>query len=144
MLDMISIYILNYQVRYSRQRETIAQIVNSTNSHPTAEWVFNKTKEKIPNISLGTVYRNLKVLADLGKINIFSDGNVTRYDWNTSVHDHLKCKECDNLIDVQLVNDNFISKIKKKFDFNADSVEITVIGTCNKHLEPRSKFNVRQ
>ena len=143
-MDIITVFLLDLFVRYSHQRKTIAEIVYSTNSHPTAEWVFNKTKEKIPNISLGTVYRNLKVLADLGKINIFSDGNVTRYDWNTSVHDHLKCKECDDLIDVQLVNDNFISKIKKKFDFNAHSVEITVIGTCNKHLELRSKFNVKQ
>ena len=142
-MDIITVFLLDLFVRYSYQRETIEQIVCSTNSHPTAEWVFNKTKEKIPNISLGTVYRNLKVLADSGQISIVNDGSITRYDWNTKVHDHLKCKECNNLIDVHLVNDNFISKIKKKFNFNIDDIEITVIGTCNKHLEPRSKFNVR-
>ena len=142
-MDIITVFLLDLFVRYSHQRKTIAQIVYSTNSHPTAEWVFNKAKEKIPNISLGTVYRNLKVLADSGQISIVNDGSITRYDWNTKVHDHLKCKECNNLIDVQLVNDKLISKIKKKIDFHIDDIEITVIGTCNKHLEPRSKFNVR-
>ena len=76
-MDIITVLLLDLFVRYSYQRETIEQIVCSTNSHPTAEWVFNKTKEKIPNISLGTVYRNLKVLADSGQISIVNDGSIT-------------------------------------------------------------------
>ena len=120
-------------MRYSHQRETIKNIVYNTNSHPTAEWVFGKTKKIIPNISLGTVYRNLKVLAETGQINIINDGSVARYDWNTDSHNHLKCKVCDSLIDVQLVNDELISKVEKKFKFDVDDVEITIIGTCSKH-----------
>jgi Fe2+ or Zn2+ uptake regulation protein len=120
-------------VRYSHQRETIKNIVYNTNSHPTAEWVFDRTKKIIPNISLGTVYRNLKVLAESDHINIINDGSIARYDWNTDSHGHLKCKVCDNLVDVQLVNDELISKIEKKFEFDVDDVEMTIIGTCSKH-----------
>ena len=51
-------------MRFSQQRETIKNVVRGTNSHPTAEWVYTQTKKVIPNISLGTVYRNLKTLQE--------------------------------------------------------------------------------
>ena len=57
-------------MRFSQQRETVKNIVRGTNSHPTAEWVYTQTKKVIPNISLGTVYRNLKTLQETGQINI--------------------------------------------------------------------------
>ena len=49
-------------MRFSHQRQTIREIVYKTNSHPTADWVFLEAKKSISNISLGTVYRNLKQL----------------------------------------------------------------------------------
>ena len=49
-------------MRYSRQREVIMNVIHSTSTHPTADWVYKKTQQFIPNISLGTVYRNLKQL----------------------------------------------------------------------------------
>ena len=122
-------------MRYSHQRETIKKVVYSTDSHPTAEWVFRKTKNAIPKISLGTVYRNLKLLAEMGQISVINNDNIARYDWNTNSHNHLKCKQCDSLIDIQLVNDGLISKIKKQFKFDVDDVEITIIGTCSKHIK---------
>ena len=122
-------------MRYSHQRETIKKVVYDTDSHPTAEWVFRKTKNTIPKISLGTVYRNLKLLAKMGQINVIKDDNISRYDWNTNSHNHLKCKKCDSLIDIQLVNDGLISNIKKQFKFDVDDVEITIIGTCSKHIK---------
>lgn len=120
-------------MRYSYQRETIKNIVYNTNSHPTAEWVYTRTKKIIPNISLGTVYRNLRILAETGEINIINDGNSARYDWNTNDHSHLKCKECDSLIDIQLAKDDLVSKIEKQFKFDVNDVEMTFIGTCSKH-----------
>ncbi len=122
-------------MRYSHQRETIKKVVYGTDSHPTAEWVFRKTKNFIPKISLGTVYRNLKVLAEMGQLSVINDDNISRYDWNTNSHNHLKCKQCDSLIDIQLVNDGLISNIKKQFKFDVDDVEITIIGTCSKHIK---------
>ena len=101
-------------MRYSHQREGIKKIVQCTNCHPTADWIFNQTKKIIPNISLGTVYRNLKRLEEEGEINTIYDGNIVRYDWNKDPHDHLKCKVCGDLIDVQLFDDNIRETVLKK------------------------------
>ena len=120
-------------MRYSHKREAIQEIVYGTNSHPTADWIFQKVKVKIPNISLGTVYRNLKQLDDAQIINTIYDGNIARYDWNREPHDHLKCKICGDLIDVQLFDEQIRNTIKKQYKFEADDVLMTIIGTCHKH-----------
>ena len=120
-------------MRYSHQRETIREIVSSTKAHPTADWIFQKAKKKISNISLGTVYRNLKQLNEDGAIRIIYDNNIARYDWNIDPHDHLKCKKCGNLMDVQLPEPDIKKTVKKKYNFEVDDVEMTIIGTCHKH-----------
>ena len=122
-------------MRYSYQRETIKKVVKGTNSHPTADWIYNQTKKIIPKISLGTVYRNLKQLSKDGEINTIYDGNIARYDWNIESHDHLKCTQCGDLVDVHLAHDEFKSIVKTKFKFDVDDVEMTVIGTCSKHAK---------
>ena len=120
-------------MRYSHQREIIKKVVYSTDSHPTVEWIYRKTKDVIPKISLGTVYRNLQYLDDVGQINVLNDGNIKRYDRNTHPHDHLKCKKCGDLIDIEIDNVRLIPKIKKQFKFDVDDINTTVIGTCAKH-----------
>ena len=122
-------------MRYSYQREAIKKVVKETNSHPTADWIYNQTKKIIPKISLGTVYRNLKQLSKDGEINTIYDGNIARYDWNIESHDHLKCTQCGDLVDVHLAHDEFKSIVKTKFKFDVDDVEMTVIGTCSKHAK---------
>ena len=122
-------------MRYSYQRETIKKVVKGTNSHPTADWIYNQTKKIIPKISLGTVYRNLKQLSKDGEINTIYDGNIARYDWNIESHDHLKCTQCGDLVDVHLAHDEFKSIVKTKFKFDVDDVEMTIIGTCSKHAK---------
>jgi len=120
-------------MRYSHQREIISEIIHSTNSHPTADWVYGEVRRYIPNISLGTVYRNLKQLTDEGIIRTIYDGAVARYDWNRSPHDHLKCNVCGEMIDVQLPNDGLRRTVKDEYDFEVSDVEITLVGKCNKH-----------
>ena len=122
-------------MRYSYQREAIKKVVKGTNSHPTADWIYNQTKKIISKISLGTVYRNLKQLSKDGEINTIYDGNIARYDWNIESHDHLKCTQCGDLVDVHLAHDEFKSIVKTKFKFDVDDVEMTVIGTCSKHTK---------
>ena len=122
-------------MRYSYQREAIKKVVKGTNAHPTADWIYNQTKKIIPKISLGTVYRNLKQLSIDGEINTIFDGNIARYDWNIESHDHLKCTQCGDLVDVHLAHDEFKSIVKTKFKFDVDDVEMTVIGTCSKHTK---------
>jgi len=120
-------------MRFSKQRELIKNIVQGTNSHPTADWIYNKAKKKISNISLGTVYRNLSQLNQAGIINIFYDNNIARYDWNTVSHDHLKCQKCGDITDVHMHTEELQKKVWNQYKFEADNIEISITGICNKH-----------
>jgi|TARA_B100001964_G_C14100925_1_gene539298 Fe2+ or Zn2+ uptake regulation protein len=120
-------------MRFSKQRELIKNIVQGTNSHPTADWIYKKAKKKLSNISLGTVYRNLSQLNQDGIINILYDNNIARYDWNTVSHDHLKCQQCGDITDVHMRTEELQKKVWKQYKFKADNIEINIIGTCKKH-----------
>ena len=121
-------------MRYSRQRELIKEVVFSTNAHPPADWVYDKVKKTFPNISLGTIYRNLKQLSKIGIIRTIYDGSVARFDWNTTSHNHFKCIECGKITDIEI--DSTSTFIKRNLDnnsFDVHDIEITFIGTCKEH-----------
>ena len=120
-------------MRFSQQRETVKNVVRGTNSHPTAEWIYNQTKKVIPDISLGTIYRNLKTLQKTGQINVIYDGPVARYDWNLDNHHHLKCIECGEIVDIDKVNSNIQNFVEKNYEFKVSEIDVTIIGTCSKH-----------
>jgi Fur family transcriptional regulator, peroxide stress response regulator len=87
--------------RDTRQRALIYTIVASTESHPTADWIYERARRSLPRVSLGTVYRNLQVLAREGKIRaIDAWGRTTRYDADVSSHDHAVCVACGAIRDV--------------------------------------------
>ena len=120
-------------MRYSYQRTIIKDVIFSTNCHPTADWIFKEVRKIIPNISLGTVYRNLKQLTDRGQIKIIQDGSIMRYDGNMISHHHLKCEECNEIIDINFDNIDLKRVVKTKFDFELSDIDITITGKCNKH-----------
>ena len=125
---------LNQNMRYSRQREIIYDIVLETNCHPTADWVFNSARELVPKISLGTVYRNLNQLAEAKMIHVIQDGNVFRYDGNIKNHDHLRCTECHTLYDVKVLPKNLKKKVQENYNFEVQNSSLTLDGICSKHL----------
>lgn len=76
-------------------------VIKRTKSHPSAEWVYTEVKKKVPNISLGTVYRNLKLLQSTGEVTEIScNGNECRFDGNTCLHYHITCQKCGKISDV--------------------------------------------
>ena len=86
---------------YSKQREVIYRILAGTSNHPTAEWIFQRARVELPNISLGTVYRNLQLLRDLGRIREIATGPVhTRFDALMEPHHHFICTECGGMRDL--------------------------------------------
>lgn len=85
--------------RYSRQRELIYQAVMASKEHPTAEMVYQWLKPACPNLSLGTVYRNLNLLAEEG-ILVRMPFPVERYDGDTYPHSHFRCKDCGRVFDL--------------------------------------------
>jgi len=111
----------------------IHQIVRETERHPTADWIFEEARQKMPRISLGTVYRNLNQLEDEGLIRSITEDNLKRYDGNLMPHQHLKCKSCGKVIDVDIPDAYLKSKINKNFQFDVDKVEMVFFGTCSDH-----------
>jgi Fur family peroxide stress response transcriptional regulator len=90
-------------MNYSRQRESIKEYLMSTKEHPTADVIYQHVKEENPKISLGTVYRNLTLLVDLGEVRKISTGDGTdHFDADTSAHSHYFCRCCHRLMDVDV------------------------------------------
>lgn len=90
--------------RYSRQRELIYQALMNTDQHPTAEMVYQWLKPTNPNLSLGTVYRNLNLLVDEGAA-VRMAFPVERYDANVEPHPHFRCETCGGVFDLDLPYD---------------------------------------
>ena len=89
--------------KYSRQRETVLKTLQGVTCHPSASWVYDQVRREIPNISLGTVYRNLSELRNAGEIISFTPGDGTeRFDANTSLHYHFFCEGCHAVLDIPL------------------------------------------
>lgn len=88
---------------YSRQREVIYRLLAATTAHPTAEWLYSQARHELPNLSLGTVYRNLQILRDQGRVKELQFGDEpTRYDAMMEPHHHFICSACGAIMDVRL------------------------------------------
>jgi len=92
-----------YQPRVTRQRrEILVCLQGQIGRHKTADEVYDEVRKVIPNISLGTVYRNLEMLSTAGEIRrIELAGMQRRYDGNMAPHDHIRCERCGRIDDVQ-------------------------------------------
>lgn len=96
-------------LKRSRQREAIKEFLRAREDHPTADTVYQQLRKTYPNISLGTVYRNLALLADIGEIQRISTGDSSEhYDGNTCPHYHVICTKCHKIIDLDLAYDKSI------------------------------------
>tara|TARA_B100000575_G_scaffold67274_1_gene51982 strand:+ start:261 stop:653 length:393 start_codon:yes stop_codon:yes gene_type:complete len=126
-------------MRYSYQREVIKDVICSTTSHPTADWIYSQAKKRVSNISLGTVYRNLKTLVKIGSIRVIHDSNQVRYDGNIDGHHHLKCIICGILIDVDIQPLFNKKKIMDEYDFQPSDEKIFILGKCKKHNEQKTE-----
>ncbi len=130
------------EVRYSRQREAIKNFLLSSKLHPTAEMVYKNIKEQFPNISLGTVYRNLNFLADHNEALRLNCGDgFVHFDGCTKQHNHFFCRQCKSLSDIEMDSIEHIDKIANA-GFNGIIEGHTVIfyGTCHACIKPRQKI----
>ena len=88
-------------LKHSRQRDSIRAYLASTDEHPTADTVYQKIRETYPQISLGTVYRNLALLAELGQIRRLTPGDgKEHFDGRCDPHDHFVCTGCGRISDL--------------------------------------------
>lgn len=123
------------KLRYSKQRETIYQVLKEDNSHPNVDTIYMNVKKIIPDISLGTVYRNLNLLADHKQILRLDVGDgVIHYDARIDPHFHFVCDECSQIYDMMIDEDlisSFIDKVAELCHHQITSAEIIFHGVCH-------------
>lgn len=130
-------------LKYSRQREAIKRFLINRTDHPTADTVYVNIKKEFPNISLGTVYRNLSLLASLGEIAKINCGdNSDHFDPNTLPHYHFYCRHCGCVQDIHIPTDfQLDQEAQKQFDGHIDSHSICFYGICRSCMESKDYKN---
>lgn len=122
-------------VKYSRQREAIKNFLMSRKDHPTAEVVYEHVLKAFPNISLGTVYRNLSFLVDNGQaVKVPCEDGSVHFDGNVMPHYHFQCTECGAVIDLEMDGKSqekaFINAASKNFGGTIDGNVTFFYGKC--------------
>ena len=119
--------------RVTKQKTAILDILRSVDCHPTAEWLYQEARKKIPGISLGTVYRNLNQLRDNGEIIELNYGSSqSRFDGRRDKHYHFCCTDCENIYDLHMTPIKSIeAKAKSASDFHITGYRLEFYGTCN-------------
>ena len=120
------------QRRYSHQREQIYNYLLHTCDHPSAENVYSALKPTMPELSLGTVYRNLALLEEMGLVQKVAHVNdVVRYDACCHNHAHFVCTKCGSVHDFNEVDCNAITSTLNLPDgFTVSSLNLTIKGLC--------------
>ncbi len=130
-------------MKFSRQREIILKHVKSFPVHPTADQVYTALKKENPGLSLGTVYRNLNQLCEIGmlqKIHI-ADGS-DRFDGRTDRHFHMICEDCGRVFDIETPGlEEIISHIRQRDGHEITDITLNLRGICSE-CGTRGKFQI--
>lgn len=122
--------------RTTKQKKLVYDVLASTKSHPTAEWIYEEASKVIPDISLGTVYRNLNVLLNEGRIQELNYTNSqSRYDANPQLHYHFVCKNCNSVIDCEMPVLELPEDFYKAIPGHCESYRMEFKGSCYKCLK---------
>lgn len=128
--------------RYSKKREAILEVIRSTDVHPSADWVYQQLKPQFPDLSLGTVYRNLTAFRQEGLIT--SIGVVQgqeRFDGEVGVHTHFICRSCGRVEDFQklTLSEDLTGQAAHQYGVQVDRYQLTFEGVCKDCLREEKK-----
>ena len=129
------------KLRYSHQREMIYQYLMGSHDHPSAEMVYDALRGEIKGLSLGTVYRNLRLLEELGKVRRVASFNGTeRYDACCSDHVHFICQNCGAVRDVPEAE---LEKVRGAINlpegYQLTQLNLTISGLCPECLNKKTE-----
>lgn len=131
--------------RQTRQRQIILEELRRSREHPTAAELHEAVRKRLPRISLGTVYRNLELLASAGKIRKLAlSGQTMRYDGDLGRHYHIRCDQCGKIDDVEidaLDIESALNGISNEYEILGHRLEF--IGIC-KSCRRRQRSEGRQ
>ena len=119
-------------LRMTPSRRAILDQVRHAATHPTADEVYREVRKELPRVSLGTVYRNLEILARHGLIRVVGDtGGRRRYDRTLDDHCHVQCRSCGRIEDVHI---DAWSRLERLVDgeceFEIDGCRVNFVGVC--------------
>ncbi len=123
----------------SKPRESMIKILQSTDTHPTAEWIYQRLREEFPRVSLATIYRNLKKLTQMGVIREIYMADSSRFDANMSEHYHFICSKCKRVIDVIPEGAPVDFSTLRNNGFKIDNYVLSIYGTCQSCKEEEEK-----
>ena len=123
--------------KFSRKREALYNALRATTVHPTAEWLYAALRPEYPDLSLGTVYRNLKKFCAEGKARSVGVINgQEHFDGDTSAHSHFVCDCCGRVLDIfePLVDTETLERMEAEHGFT-----ITKKTCCSAVYAPNAK-----
>jgi Fe2+ or Zn2+ uptake regulation protein len=91
------------------------ELLQNTEKHPSADWIYDQLKREFPNLSMGTVYRNLNILMDQGLVRKLEFGSTfDRFDARTEHHYHFICEQCGKIVDLDITVDAGLEEQARK------------------------------
>jgi Fur family transcriptional regulator, peroxide stress response regulator len=122
---------VNQKPRNTKQLEVVWEAVKDDSSHPTADQVYNKVRQRLPNISRGTVYRNLQKLFVDEKLQVLMLGRAQHFDPLVKRHQHFICEKCGQVYDVLVDTENEIKLARLPHrGFKVTSHQTVFYGAC--------------
>ena len=119
---------------YSRKREAVYEVVASTKTHPSVDWVYERIRKIYPDVSLATVYRNLKRFCEQGRVKSIGVVNgQERFDADVSDHSHFVCKECGKVLDIpeSFLLPEMLDALGEQYGFDFHRSEVRFSGVCS-------------
>ena len=117
-----------------RKRNAILHYLQATKAHPSAETVYAELKQQIPDLSMGTVYRNLNLFRQQGLASVVATvQGVERFDANTEPHVHFICADCGTVTDLMEMEipQAFSDRAAQLSGGKIDGCSLSFTGTCS-------------
>ncbi len=121
-------------IRLTTQRQIILEELSKVKTHPTAGEVYDMVRKRLPRIGLGTVYRNLELMAENGMImKLEVGGTQKRFDATTDAHYHIRCSCCGRVDDIDVpVIDSLVDAAAENSSYQILGHHIEFTGICSK------------
>jgi Fe2+ or Zn2+ uptake regulation protein len=119
-------------LRRTPQRQVVLDLVSGCHEHPTAEWIHRQARLRLPDISLATVYRTLRLLKEKDLVHEFSGGaSPSRFDATLRAHEHIRCVRCSVVVDVDLPEAGAVrARVAARTGFRVGRYPLLFHGLC--------------
>lgn len=113
------------------QRLAVFSAIDQNTTHPNAEAIYRILQPRYPSMSLATIYKTMEIFAKIGVVQVLQCAeDAHRYDFNTHAHAHIRCTQCNNVVDVDMDQDALFKLAADQTGFNVDTAHVSFTGIC--------------